>query len=268
MAESRNSANTVTLGGASGYWGESDMAWAQLIGASPDYLVFDYLAEITMSLLARMRARDPQSGWVPDFAAGLARHLPDIASRRIKVIANAGGVNPEACAEAARRAVAAAGLELKVSVVTGDELMDRLDVLEGRKELFSGESFPETDRILSANAYLGAFPIARALDAGADIVITGRCVDSAVTLGALIHEFGWGPDELDRLAQGSLVGHLIECGPQVTGGNFTDWREAGDIARIGYPLAEVEADGTAVITKPDGTQGIVNRGTVAEQMLY
>lgn len=260
---------TIKLGGASGYWGESDMAWAQLLTAEPDYLVFDYLAEITMSLMATMRARNPDAGYAPDFVSHLATHLPTIAAQGVKIIANAGGVNPEGCAEAVRKAVADAGLSLSVSVVTGDDVMDRLDQIEPASEMFSGDPFPDADTIISANAYLGAFPIAQALDAGADIVITGRCVDSAVSLGALIHEFGWTPDDLDRLAQGSLVGHLIECGPQVTGGNFTDWGSIADgLVDIGYPIAEISADGSCTITKPEGTGGVVNRGTVAEQMLY
>lgn len=259
----------IRLGGASGYWGESDMAWGQLLTAKPDYLVFDYLAEITMSLLAQMRQRDPAAGFVPDFVANLSRHLPVIAEQGVRLISNAGGVNPQACAEAVRGIIAKAGLDLKVSVVTGDDLMDRLSTLSSPTEMFSGEAFPDPDQIVSANAYLGAFPIAKALGDGADIVITGRCVDSAVTLGALIHEFGWSADDLDHLAQGSLIGHLIECGPQVTGGNFTDWQTVADsLTDIGYPLADVSADGAAIITKPDGTGGLVNRGTVVEQMLY
>ena len=259
----------ISIGGAAGYWGESDMAWQQLLDAAPDYLVFDYLAEITMSLMASLRARNPKAGFAPDFVSNLTRHLPQTAVQGTKIIANAGGVNPQGCAEAVREAIAEAGLGLKVSVVTGDDVMDRLDAISGQKEMFSGEAFPAVETIISANAYLGAFPIAKALAGGADIVITGRCVDSAVTLGALIHEFGWQADDLDHLAQGSLVGHLIECGPQVTGGNFTDWKSVADsLVNIGYPLAEVSADGSCVITKPSGTGGIVNRGTVAEQMLY
>ncbi|MEL6686033.1 MAG: acyclic terpene utilization AtuA family protein [Pseudomonadota bacterium] len=260
---------TIRIGGASGYWGESDMAWGQLLAAKPDYLVFDYLAEITMSILAQMRRREPLAGYATDFVSQISRHLPEIAKQGVKIISNAGGVNPESCAAIVREAIAKAGLDLTVSVVMGDDLMGQLDVLNGSTEIFSEEAFPDPDKIVSANAYLGAFPIAQALDAGADIIITGRCVDSAVTLGALIHEFGWDADDLNKLAQGSLIGHLIECGPQVTGGNFTDWHLVADgIADIGYPIAEVQADGTCIITKPEKTGGIVNRGAVAEQMLY
>lgn len=245
------------------------MAWAQLLDAKPDYLVFDYLAEITMSLMATMRARKPDAGFAPDFVSALTQNLPEIAAQGVKIISNAGGVNPEGCATAVRKAVADAGLNLNVSVVTGDDVMDRLDQISNTVEMFSGDAFPDLETIISANAYLGAFPIAEALAGGADIVITGRCVDSAVTLGALIHEFDWQPDDLNALAQGSLVGHLIECGPQVTGGNFTDWQTIADsLVDIGYPIAEVSVDGSCVITKSDKTGGVVNRGTVAEQMLY
>ncbi|GLQ20437.1 acyclic terpene utilization AtuA family protein [Algimonas porphyrae] len=264
----------VKLGGASGYWGESDMAWGQLLAAEKtgqklDYIVFDYLAEITMSIMAKMRKSDPNRGYAPDFVANLAKHLPEIARQGVKVCSNAGGVNPEGCAAAVREAVAMAGLDLKVAVITGDDFLHRLDALEDATEMFTGEQFPDPKTVVSANAYLGAFPVAKALANGADIVITGRCVDSAVTLGALIHEFGWQPDDLDKLAQGSLVGHLIECGPQVTGGNFTDWKQVADtLVDVGYPIAEVSDDGSCIITKPDGTGGIVNRGTVCEQMVY
>lgn len=264
----------VKLGGASGYWGESDMAWGQLLAAEKtgqklDYIVFDYLAEITMSIMAKMRASDPNRGYAPDFVANLAKHLPEIARQGVKICSNAGGVNPEGCAAAVRDAVDKAGLNLKVAVITGDDFLHRLDALEDATEMFTGERFPDSETVVSANAYLGAFPVAKALSDGADIVITGRCVDSAVTLGALIHEFGWQADDLDKLAQGSLVGHLIECGPQVTGGNFTDWKSVADtLVDVGYPIAEVADDGSCVITKPDGTGGIVNRGTVGEQMVY
>lgn len=258
----------VRIGGASGYWGESDMAWAQLIAAKPDYLVFDYLAEITMSLLARQRAKDPAAGYIPDFVTNLSRHLAEIAAAKITIVANAGGMNVQGCAEAVRAVVKAAGLSLNVASVTGDDLTGQLALLNGAHDMFTGEAVPESDRIVSANAYLGAFPIADALASGADIVVTGRIVDSAVTLGPLIHEFGWAADDLDRLAGGSLAGHLIECGPQVTGGNFTDWQTVEDLAEIGYPIAEVSKDGSCTITKPSGTGGVVNRGTVAEQMLY
>ena len=262
----------IKIGGASGFWGESPVSVPQLLKADLDYIVFDYLAEITMSIMARARAADPQMGYAVDFVTAVMRpHLKTIAERKIKVVSNAGGTNPKACADAVRALVAEAGLDLTVACVTGDDLVARKDELgsKGFGEMFSGDQFPDAEKIASINAYLGGFPIAAALTKGADIVITGRCVDSAVTLGACIAEFGWGPNDLDQLAGGSLAGHIIECGPQCTGGNFTDWAEVIEtIHEIGYPIAEIAEDGSFVTTKPEGTGGMVTVGTVAEQMVY
>ena len=263
----------IRIGGATGYWGEADMALPQFMTEGDlDFIVFDYLAEITMSILARAKAVDPEKGYATDFVTGVvAPHLAAIAQSGVKLISNAGGVNPEACGAAIRQLIDAAGLPLTVAVVTGDDLMPQLDKLldSDPSEMFSGETPPPRDSIASANAYLGAFPIAEALDLGADIVVTGRCVDSAVTLGACIHQFGWQREDLDLLAAGSLAGHLIECGPQVTGGNYTDWHEVHEtLHEVGYPIAEIAADGSMVITNPGGTGGCVTRGTVGEQLLY
>lgn len=262
----------IRIGGASGYWGESAMATPQLLKAGVDVLVYDYLAEITMSLLARARMKDPENGgYAKDFvSAAMKPHLSEIAEKGVKVVSNAGGINPKACGAALRALIEEAGLDLKVAVVEGDDLKPRLaDIAQsGVTEMFSGAPLPHPMTVVSMNAYLGAFPIAEALSAGADIVITGRAVDSAATLGALIAHYGWNTDDLDLLAAGSLIGHLLECGPQATGGNFTDWRDVARREAIGYPIAEVEADGMAVITKPDGTGGLVSRGTVAEQLVY
>ncbi len=263
---------TLRIGGASGFWGDAGMATAQLLKAGTlDVIVYDYLAEITMAILARARSRDASKGYAVDFlSAAMAPNLAEIARQGVRIVSNAGGVNPEGCAAALRAEIAAQGLALKVAVVMGDDLMADLAQIAARapKDMFTGAPFPAPDRIGSINAYLGAFPIARALEWGADIVITGRCVDSAVTLGACIHHFGWGREALDQLAGGSLAGHVIECGPQATGGNFTDWAEVPDIADIGYPIAEIRADGSFTISKPAGTGGLVSRATVAEQMLY
>jgi len=262
----------VRIGGAVGFWGETSMATPQLLGAGVDYLVYDYLAEITMSIMARARTADPERGYATDFVTAVVRpNLEEIARRRVKLISNAGGVNPDACARAIRTLVHEAGLDLTVAVVRGDDLTDRIADLAdaGVREMFSAVPLPPAERIASVNAYLGALPIAAALDAGADIVVTGRVVDSAVTLAACLHEFGWSPDEYDAMAGASLAGHILECSTQATGGNFTDWeRVAGGIADIGYPVAEVSPDGSFVVTKPDGTGGLVSTGTVAEQMLY
>jgi hypothetical protein len=263
---------TIKIGGASGYWGESTMSTPQFLAAGGlDYLVYDYLAEITMSILARAKAKDPNKGYATDFVDGVMRpYLKTIADSGVKVLSNAGGVNPLACASAVRGLIKAGGLDLRVAVVTGDDLLPNLADIGARapSDIYSGANFPDPKTIASINCYLGAFPIAAALSAGADIVITGRSVDSAVTLGACIHAFGWSEQDWDKLASGSLAGHILECGPQATGGNFTDWEEAGDIANIGYPIAEISNDGSFVTTKPPKTGGIVNVGTVSEQMLY
>ena len=262
----------LRIGGASGYWGDAARATPQLLNSPGlDYIVYDYLAEITMSIMARARATDESKGYALDFiSAAMQPNLGLIAGRGIKVISNAGGVNPEACAAALRAVIAEQNLELKVACVLGDDLMPVKEVLEAAApvEMFSGESFPALEKVQSINAYLGAFPIARALELGADIVVTGRCVDSAVTLGACIHAFGWGRDDLNQLAQGSLAGHILECGVQATGGNFTDWEQVPEMANMGYPIAEVRADGSFVCTKPANTGGLVSVGTVSEQMLY
>jgi hypothetical protein len=264
-------AGSIRIGGASGFWGDASLATPQLLaGGELDYLVYDYLAEITMSIMARARAADPGAGYATDFVSAAMRpNLKQIASKGVKVLANAGGVNPMACAEALRAAIAAENLTLRVAVVVGDDLLPRAAEFVAAREMFSGEAFPDPACIASVNAYLGAFPIAAALDAGADIVITGRCVDSAVTLGACIHAFGWQREDLDRLAQGSLAGHILECGTQATGGNFTDWEQVVDsLPDAGYPIADISADGGFVVTKPPGTGGLVSVGTVGEQMLY
>ena len=258
---------TISIGGASGFWGDSSIALPQLLEHDGlDYISFDYLAEVTMSILARARAKDPSLGYATDFVSLVERHLPRIAERGVKLIANAGGVNPSACAEALRAKIAAAGLNLRVGVVTGDDLIAMQPELQTSREMFSGAAMPS--RLMSLNAYLGAAPIAAALDAGADIVVTGRCVDSATVLGACIHAFGWSMSDFDSLSGGSLAGHIIECGAQATGGLFTDWQDVGDWANIGYPIAVIDADGAFDVIKPQGTGGLVSRGTVSEQLVY
>jgi hypothetical protein len=263
-------AKSVRIGCHSGFWGDTETAAVQLVRhGNVDYLVSDYLAEVTMSIMAAQKLRNPQMGYATDFVqvvmAPLAR---EIAEKKIKVVTNAGGVNPQACRDAVLKACEAAGVTLKVAVVLGDDLLPRVDELRGLDicEMDTGAELPA--KIVSMNAYLGGFPIARALAEGADVVITGRCVDSAVTLGALIHAFGWTMDDHDRLAAGTLCGHIIECGAQCNGGNFTDWRLVPDYDEMGFPVAEVSADGSFVLGKPDGTGGLITTATVAEQMLY
>ena len=259
----------LRIGCASGFWGDTEAAAAQLVRRGDiDVLVFDYLAEITMSLLIRAKAKDPAQGYAPDFVATMKPLMKQIKTRGIQVIANAGGVNPSACRDALVAAAQAEGVDLKIAAVLGDDLMPQVEAMRaaGTTEMFSGAAFPA--KLMSANAYLGAFPIAAALAAGADIVVTGRCVDSAVTLAPLIARFGWKADDLDKLAQGSLAGHLIECGTQATGGNYTDWASVPGWDDMGFPVAECRADGSFVITKPAGTGGLVCPSTVGEQMLY
>lgn len=260
----------VRIGGASGFWGDSMVGAPQLVNSGLiDYLVFDYLAETTMAILASARARKPEMGYATDFVdIAMKMVLPEVMRRGIKVVANAGGINPRGCAEALRIMAETQGLSPRIAVVEGDDVALLMPKLReaGTRDMFSGEPLPE--KILSANAYLGALPVARALDAGADVVITGRGVDSAATLGPLIHEFGWSAEDYDRLAGGSLAGHIIECGCQATGGLHTDWERVPDWPNIGYPVIECRDDGSFVVTKPAGTGGIILRAAVAEQMLY
>lgn len=261
----------VRIGGASGYWGDTAIGPFQLVRyGAVDYLIFDYLAEITMSILAKAQSRDPDQGYAIDFITRVMQPLiKPIHEKGIKVIANAGGVNLQACRRALEVVAQEAGVELKIGTVEGDNLLPRVDELKSKdiREMTTGDPLPE--RLMSVNAYLGAFPIAAALDAGADIVITGRCVDSALAAGPLIHEFGWQPQDFDRLAAAGLVGHVIECGAQATGGNFTDWEETAEgWANTGFPIAEVNADGSFLLTKPPGTGGKVTPFTAGEQMLY
>ncbi len=261
---------TLRIGGASGFWGDSAMGAPQLVASGQiDVLVFDYLAETTMAILASMRARKPELGYATDFVDVAMRSvLPQVMQRGIRVIANAGGINPAGCAAALKTLAESMGLAPRIAIVEGDDVSALMPALreEGVVDMFSGQPLPA--RVLSANAYLGAFPVARALAAGADIVITGRGVDSAVTLGALIHAFGWTADDHDRLAGGSLAGHIIECGCQATGGLFTDWDRVPDWPTIGYPIVNCFDDGSFELSKPAGTGGLLDAACVAEQMLY
>lgn len=261
---------TIRIGSASGFWGDTATAAPQLVHHGDiDYLVFDYLAEVTMSIMAAQKAKDPAAGYATDFVQiTMKALLPEIKARGIRVVANAGGVNPLACRDALAAVAKALGVTVRIGVVLGDDLSDRTDALRaaGTTEMYTGAPFPA--RLASVNAYLGAVPIARALDAGCDIVVTGRCVDSAVTLGVMMHAFGWSVSDHDRLAQGTLAGHLVECGAQGTGGLFTDWDSVPDWENIGFPIIEADSDGSFVITKPPGTGGLVTPATVCEQLLY
>lgn len=259
----------ITLGSWAGMWGDSPTIPRQLLdGADLDYLVGDHLAEITMALLARARAEDPAKGFIPDIVRTLTPLLGELHERGVKVVSNGGGLNPAAAADALRAAAAEAGVPLRIAHVEGDDLAARVGELRdaGAQDMFTGEPLP--DAVLTMNAYLGARPIAEALARGADIVVTGRCADSAVILGPLMHEFGWADDDYDLLSAGSLVGHLVECGPQSLGGLFTDWEDVPGWENMGYPIVDCFPDGTATITKPAGTGGLVTPATVGEQLLY
>ncbi|XP_077984250.1 uncharacterized protein LOC144438902 isoform X3 [Glandiceps talaboti] len=261
---------TVRIGCASGFWGDTACAAPQLVNqGNIDYLVFDYLSEITMSLLTAARQKVPKLGYTPDFVSmTMAPLLKEIKKQGIKVVSNAGGVNPHGCLEALQDIAKKLDVSLKIAIVTGDDLMPLRAELGslGVTDMKSGLSLPKT--VHSMNAYLGASPIAKALELGADIVITGRCVDSAVVLGPLMYEFGWKSSDYDLLAAGSLAGHLVECGAQATGGIFTDWHTVPAWDNIGFPIVECAVDGKFILTKPPKTGGLVSFGTVAEQLVY
>lgn len=270
-----NKNKTVLIANGQGFWGDSLLGPLRLVEEGPlDYLTLDYLAEITMSILQKQKSRNPETGYATDFVEMLRHILPACKEKGIKVVANAAGVNPEGCREAIKGVVRELGLTgIKIGIVEGDDILDKIPVLMKAGEKFSnldtGESVDTViDRLSSANVYIGAKPIADALGQGADIVVTGRATDPSVVLAPLIHEFGWSMEDYDRLAAGTVMGHILECGAQCTGGNYSDWKNVPDFARIGYPVAEAKSDGSFTITKHEGTGGLVNVDTVASQLLY
>ena len=265
----------VRIANGAGFLGDNLDAPRRLVeSAEVDYLTLEYLAELTLSILARVREKNPAAGYAEDFLTVLASLTPALkAQPRLKIITNAGGMNPTACANAAAKILASAGLGGEaIGVVSGDDLLGELPRLQAAgcefKHLDSGAPLASLGQtVVSANAYLGARPIAEALAGGARIVITGRVADASLTVGPAVHEFGWQWDDWRRLAGASVAGHVIECGAQATGGFYPHWREI-DLAGVGYPIAELDAEGDSIITKPDGSGGTVNRETVAEQLVY
>ena len=264
-----NHEKKVRIGCASAFWGDTTTAAKQLVEKSTlDYLVFDFLAEVTMSILAGAKKKNTEMGYATDFVEQLAPLLSQIKEKNITVLSNAGGLNLNACRKALMNEAEKAGIDLNIALVIGDDLMEEFPRLMelGVKEIETNHPLP--DPCLSINAYLGAPGIVAALEQGADIIITGRCVDSAMVLAPLIYEFGWTMNDYDLLAAGSLAGHIIECGAQCTGGNFTDWRKVDRFDNMGFPIVEVEPNGQFIVTKPKDTGGMVTFGTVAEQFLY
>jgi len=267
----------VRVAAGQGFWGDDlDAPRRQVEGGQVDYLMLDYLAEVTMSILQKQKERDPTLGYARDFVGAMESVLPAVVERGVKVIANAGGVNPAACAGAVKAAAekCGAGGKLRIGVVTGDNLLDRLDELlaagHALANMDTGEALSTVrDRVLSANAYIGSEPIVEGLARDANVVITGRSTDTALTMAPLRHEFGWDKESWDQLAAGIVAGHIIECGAQCSGGNcLYDWRTIPDLANVGYPLVEASADGTFVVTKHPGTGGRVSVPTVSEQLVY
>jgi len=269
--------NKIRIAAGQGFWGDlPDAPGRQVEGGPIDYLMLDYLAEVTMSIMQKQKARDPTAGYARDFVPLMNQILPACVERNIRVTANAGGVNVAGCAAAVREVARELGLsgKLKIGIVTGDDILDRIDDLLARgvelRNMDTDESLSAVrDRIQSANAYLGAEPIVEALNQGAQIVITGRCTDTGLTLAPMIHEFGWSLVDWDRLASGTIAGHIIECGAQCSGGNCQyEWQSIPDLANVGFPIAEAAPDGSFVITKHEGTGGRVNVPSVKEQLLY
>jgi len=266
--------DTIRIANAGGYWGDDLAQFKRQVELGPvDYVTLDFLAEITMSIMQKQRSRDPRAGYARDFIAQVRETLPLLIARGTRAISNAGGVNPLACRGALLEMAQLERQPIEVAAVVGDDLMDRLGELNAAgvslNDMDSGASFAGIrERVSSANAYYGAWPVVEALKSGAQVVVTGRCTDTGITLAPMIHAFGWAADDWDRLAAGIVAGHIVECGAQSTGGNFTDWRKVPRFAEIGYPLIDVSPDGSFVVTKHAGTGGRVSVRTVKEQLVY
>ncbi|CDM65901.1 acyclic terpene utilization AtuA family protein [Pyrinomonas methylaliphatogenes] len=265
----------IRIASGQGFWGDMiDAPVRQVEGGPIDYLMLDYLAEVTMSIMQKQRARDPNAGYARDFVPLMRQILPACVERRIRVVTNAGGVNPHGCAVAVRDVARELGLRVRIATVTGDDIMDRLDDLLARgielRNMDTGAPLATVrDRVQSANAYLGAWPLVEALRRGAQVVIAGRATDTGLTLAPMIYEFDWKEDDWDRLAAGTIAGHIIECGAQCSGGNCQyQWQTIPDLANVGYPIVEAYPDGTFIVTKHEGTGGRVSIQTIKEQLVY
>ncbi len=265
----------ILIGNGQGFWGDSIDAPQKLIEGGPiHYVTLDYLAEVTMSIMQRQKLRNPERGYATDFVQLMKDTLPSILDKNIRVIANAGGVNPKACREAIFAVARELGLTgLKIGIVEGDDIFERLpELIESGVELNHKQTDRPLaelkDRILSANVYISSFAIVEALEKGAQVIITGRATDPGLVLAPMIHEFGWQEDDWDKLAAGTVAGHILECGAQACGGNFTRWWEVPDYANIGYPIVEAYKDGTFYVTKHPGTGGMVTVDTISEQIVY
>ena len=274
---STDAARVVRVASGQGFWGDwLEAPRRQVEGGQVDYLMLDYLAEVTMSILQKQKERDPRMGYARDFIGAMESVFTAVADRGVKVIANAGGVNPDACATAVLEAATKSGVrgKIRVGVVTGDDILDRLDELLAAGHLLANMDTGEPlstirDRVLSANAYIGSTPIVEALQQGANVVVTGRSTDTALTMAPLRHEFGWAADDWNKLAAGIIAGHILECGAQSSGGNcLHEWRTIPDLANVGYPIADASPDGTFVINKHPGTGGRISVPSVTEQLVY
>ena len=267
--------NTIRIASGQGFWGDLPQAPVdQVRQGRVDYLMMDYLAEVTMSIMQKQKNKDSRYGYARDFVEVIRQILPEISEKGVRVVSNAGGVNPVACKDAILEAAAQAGYpDIKIAVVDGDNILDQIDTLQGQghdlKNMDTGEAIEAVkDRLLSANVYFGAQPIVEALSQDADIVITGRVTDTGLCLAPMIHEFGWDYDDYDKMAAGTIAGHILECGAQSSGGNYTDWQEVENFSQIGFPIVEAYADGDFVVTKHEGTGGLINLKSVKEQLLY
>lgn len=268
----------ITIANGQGFWGDSIDAPVNLVQGGPlDYLTLDYLAEVTMSIMQRQKLKNPDLGYATDFVQLIDRILPVVMDKNIRVIANAGGVNPEACRKAVFEVAKKRGVKgLRIGIITGDNILSRIPEFEKQhvdmKSMDTGESLYDLIRsgheVLSANVYMSSLPIAEALTQGAQIIIAGRTTDTGLAMAPMVHEFGWAWDDWNRLAAGTIAGHIIECGAQCTGGNFSRWSEVPDLWNVGYPIVEARPDGTFWVTKHPGTGGLVSVDTVSEQLLY